>query len=223
MTSRRTFLIAASMSAVAVCAAEPATGDAQSLGSWRAGQHYRLLEFPQPTAVAAGKVEVLEAFWYGCSHCDALDPVLEDWKAKKPEFVEFSRMPVVWGPMHRQHAKLFYALQALGKPELHAKVFDAIHRGGNPLAAQDELKGRAMQLEFLSSHGVTEQAFDAAYDSMTVSVNVRRAQTLTHRLAVDSVPLIFINGKYVTSLNEAGGNAELLQLINDLAGREQPR
>lgn len=221
MTARRVFIaLAASLVSLAAGAAEPA---ADPLSGWQAGTNYRLLEFPQPPTVASGKVEVMEVFWYGCGHCFELDPVLEDWKTRKPAQVEFVRLPVVWGPMHRQHAKLFYTLQALGKPELHTKVFNAIHREGNMLAAQDEAKGRAIQLEFLGKHGVTAEAFNAAYDSMTVTVNVQRAQTLTHRLEVASVPLLFVNGKYVTSVNDAGGTAQLLDLINDLASSEKPR
>jgi thiol:disulfide interchange protein DsbA len=223
MTARRAFIAFAVSLASLTGAAAGAADAAQPLARWNAGTNYRLLESPQAPTVASGKVEVMEAFWYGCGHCYALDPLLEEWKTSKPDNVEFVRLPVVWGPLHRQHAKLFYTLQALGKPELHARIFEAIHRGGNPLSAQDEIKGRAMQLEFLVGHGVTEQAFNAAYDSMTVTVNVQRAQTLTHKLAVDNVPLLFVNGKYVTSVSEAGGERELLQLINDLASSEKPR
>ena len=87
-------------------------------------------------ASPAGKVEVNEVFWYGCGHCYALDPALESWKAEKPAYVEFVRVPVIWGPMHRQHAKLYYTLQALRRPDLHSKVFDAIHQQGLQLAAR---------------------------------------------------------------------------------------
>ena len=75
-----------------------------------------------------------EVFWYGCGHCYALDPTLENWRETKAKYIDFQRIPVIWGPPHRQHAKLFYTLQALGRGDLHAKVFDAIHRDGNMLA-----------------------------------------------------------------------------------------
>jgi protein dithiol oxidoreductase (disulfide-forming) len=194
---------------------------ANEAGAWRAGVHYALLPKPQAPTVAKGKVEVSEVFWYGCGHCYALDPVLEDWKSKKAPYIEFARVPVIWGPQHQQHAKLFYTLQALGKPELHAKVFDAIHREHQPLSDRDELKAREMHFAFLSSHGVTREQFDASYDSMMVTANVRRAAMLTQNYQVDSVPMIFINGKYSTGLTEAGGPKQLLSLINDLAAREK--
>jgi thiol:disulfide interchange protein DsbA len=202
-------------------AAAPAA--APAIGTWQAGTHYTLLERPQTPGVGKGKVEVNEVFWYGCSHCYALDPALESWKASKPAYIEFVRIPVVWGPVHRQHAKLYYTIQALKRPDLHSKIFDAIHRDGKPLSAEKDEDARALQLEFLKANGVSEKDFNAAYDSMPVAMNVSRAQDLTSIFAVASVPLIIINGKYSTGVGEAGGPSQLLSLINDLAASEKAR
>jgi thiol:disulfide interchange protein DsbA len=190
---------------------------------WQAGTHYAQLEAPQPAAAPKGKVEVLEVFWYGCGHCFALDPALESWNASKPEYVEFTRLPVIWGPAHSQHAKLFYTLRALKRDDLHAKVFAAIHEGGQTLASQDEVAAREMQRKFLVAHGVTAKDFDAAYDSMTVATQLRRAENLTRAYQVASVPLIIVNGKYSTGVSQAGGAPQLLNLINDLAASEKSR
>jgi protein dithiol oxidoreductase (disulfide-forming) len=194
-----------------------------ALGAWRLGTNYTLLEDPLPPTVGAGKVEVAEVFWYGCGHCYALDPALESWKARKPEFVEFVRVPVIWGPAHRQHAKLYYTIQALGRPELHAKIFEAIQRGGKPLSAQSDEDARVLQRDFLKEHGVSEASFNAAYDSMPVAANVQRARDLTEQYVVSSVPLIVVNGKYVTGVGPAGGAPQLLSLIDDLAASEKSR
>jgi protein dithiol oxidoreductase (disulfide-forming) len=200
-----------------------AARDSAQVGPWRAGANYTLLPNPQAPTAPSGKVEVSEVFWYGCGHCYALDPVLEDWQSKKAPYIEFNRVPVIWGPMHRQHAKLFYTLQALGKPELHARVFDAIHKEGQQLADRDELKARELHFAFLSNHGVTREKFDATYDSMTVMTNVRRASAITQNYNVANVPVIFINGKYSTGVSEAGGATQLISLINDLAASEKNR
>jgi protein dithiol oxidoreductase (disulfide-forming) len=201
-------------------APEPA---ANALSKWQVGTNYTLAPSPQPPTVAAGKVEVNEVFWYGCGHCYALDPALESWKAEKPSYVEFVRIPVIWGPVQRQHAKLYYTLQALHRPDLHTKVFDAIHKQGQPLSARDEVEARAMQFKFLFLQGVTEKEFNAAYDSMTVASNMLRAEEFTKKFAVSSVPLMVVNGKYITSVSEAGTEARLLALVNDLAASEKAR
>ena len=218
MTSRRSLIASAALAALAVAGIAAA---ADPLSDWRAGVNYRLVEDPQPTTVAAGKVEVAEVFWYGCGHCFALDPVLEDWKTKKPAYIEFVRVPVIWGAVHRQHAKLYYTLQALHRLDLHPKIFEAIHTQGMPLSDRDEVKARAMQVEFLGRFGITQQQFDAAYDSMSVTMNVQRAENYTQGMVVDSVPMLFVNGKYATTVAAAGGDAQLLTLLMNLAESEK--
>lgn len=221
MTTRRA-LVAFVALVASGCALNACARSAESaLDKWKAGTEYKLAPAPQPTSVGPGKVEVNEVFWYGCGHCFALDPTLESWKTTKAPYVEFVRIPVIWGTVQRQHAKLFYTLQALHRPELHPVVFDAIHRRGKPLSARDEVEARALQFEFLSAQGVTEKEFDAAYDSMTVATNLLRAEEFTRKMGVDSVPLMVVNGKYITSVSDAGGEAQLIALVNDLAASEK--
>jgi protein dithiol oxidoreductase (disulfide-forming) len=217
---------AATKEAPARVAATPAAAPAAAAtaSQWQPGLNYDVLGYPQPTEVTKGKVEVNEVFWYGCSHCYALDPVLEDWKKHKPDYIEFVRIPVIWGDAQRQHARLFYTLKKLGRlDELHAKVFDAIHQGGKPLAGGSDAEARAQQLAFLKENGVSESEFNAAYDSPEVEANVDAAQKATSRYEVASVPTLIIAGQYATSVSQAGGNAQLLALITDLAERELHR
>jgi len=202
-------------------AAETAASATAALTKWKAGTNYKLVANPQPTNVAAGKVEVAEVFWYGCGHCYALDPALENWKQSKAPYVEFVRVPVIWGAVHRQHAKLYYTLQALHRPELHTKVFDAIHQEGLQLTGRTEEQVRSIHFAFLNREGVSEKEFNAAYDSMTVAANIARAENLTRNLQVSSVPVMYVNGKFSTSVDDAGGQAEMLALVNDLAASEK--
>ncbi len=196
---------------------------ASAIGQWQAGTNYTALSPPQPTSAPTGKVEVAEIFWYGCSHCFALDPALESWNANKPAYIEFVRIPVMWGPSHKQHAKLFYTLQALGRMDLHTKVFETIHQGGAFLAAQSEAEGRAQQLAFARQNGISEKDFNNAYDSMSVALNMQRASDATRRYRVEGVPLLIVNGRYSTDISQAGSPAKLISLITDLAASEKRR
>ena len=211
------------------CAATPATesraapAPSPSMSQWRPGLHYTVLGHPGAPTVAKGKVLVNEVFWYGCSHCYALDPKLEDWKKHKPEFIEFARIPVIWGPAHRQHARLFYTLQKLGREDLHPKVFTTIHELHDPLMAATDEAARAMHLAFLKDNGVTEKQFNDAYDSADVAQKVDQAASLTNAYEVSAVPTMIVAGAYSTSVTQAGGEEQLLSLINDLAIREQRR
>lgn len=214
------------LGAGAVAAADTAKPASATAGAqqWQAGTHYTPLEKPQPTRVARGKIEIIEVFWYGCGHCYALDPALESWKASKPAFIEFVRIPVIWtSPAHRQHARLYYTLEALGRLDLHPTVFDAIHQRGIILAARSEEAARAQQMNFLKEHGITEKAFNEAYDSTAVTAQLQRAEQATASYQVATVPLLIVNGKFTTSVSQAGGANELVALITDLASSERKR
>jgi thiol:disulfide interchange protein DsbA len=174
--------------------------------------------------VAPGKVEVVEVFWFGCSHCYALDPYLESWNKNKAAYIEFVRVPVMWGVGHKAHAKLFYTLQALGREtELHGKVFDAIQRGGNVLAANDEAGSFKIQLAWAKANGISEADFTREYNGFFVTTAMQRAEQLTKRYRVEGVPLMIINGKYTADVGSAGGQSQLISLINDLAASEKRR
>jgi thiol:disulfide interchange protein DsbA len=192
-------------------------------GKWKAGTNYAPLVPSQPTNVAPGKVEVIEVFWYGCPHCNHLEPFIQSWMKNKPEYIEFVRLPVMWGPVHRAHARLFYMLRALNRADLDGKVFDAIHKDGNMLVSNDEQATRKMQQDFLKANGVSAEDFNKAWDSFTVNSGLQRADQLTQRYKVNGVPLIIVNGKYTTDVGQAGGPGQLLQLINDLAASEKKR
>jgi len=82
------------LAAVATSAAA-ATTEPSSV--WKEGVNYNRLVPAQPTATGPDQVEVLEVFWYGCSHCYALDPLIEAWRKHKAGYIKFSRVPVMWG------------------------------------------------------------------------------------------------------------------------------
>jgi protein dithiol oxidoreductase (disulfide-forming) len=190
-------------------------------GRWKAGTNYVPIVPAQPTGVGPDKVEVLEVFWYACPHCFDLEPYIQSWLKKKPANVEFVRVPIMWGPVHRAHAHLFYTLQALQRSDLDQKVFEAIHNDHALLFANNEPETLNLQTQFAVAHGINADAFRAAYNSFTVSSNLARAEELTQRYHVEGVPLIVVNGKYETDVGKAGGPTELIALISDLVASEK--
>jgi thiol:disulfide interchange protein DsbA len=196
----------------------------EATSQWAQGVNYHLLLPAQPTNAGPDQVEVVEAFWYACPHCYALEPYLQSWKAKKPAYVQFNVLPVMWGPVHRAHAQLFYTLQALGKEEeLHSAVMQEVQVNHNMLASNDPIETEQMQMQFVRGHGIKEEDFRKAYHSFAVETNLQRAEQLTRRYKVEGVPLFVINGKYTADVGTAGGQAQLIALINDLVAREQKK
>jgi thiol:disulfide interchange protein DsbA len=211
--------IAAAVAANAPAAATPIPS------RWVAGKSYNVLAPAQPTAAPADKVEVLEFFWYGCGHCYHLDPFLEGWKKQgKPEYAEFARVPVMWNDVTRAHARLFYTLEVLGKLEqLHTAVFKELHAKNNPLAGRDPAQTEQMQRQFAIANGIPAADFDREYRGFAVETKLQRAAQLTQRYRVSGVPLVAVNGRYTADVGTAGGEQQLLALINDLAASERKR
>ena len=189
-------------------------------GKWQPGVNYTVLVPAQPTSVSAGKVEVLEVFWLGCPHCYALEPLLKAWLKVKPGYVEFVRVPVIWQPIHRYHAHLYYTLDALARPDLIDKAFNTIAQQHVPLAGADEAETFRLQQQFATANGLSADDFAKAYNSFSVAANLKRAEEVTQAYRVEGVPFIAVNGKYATEVSKAGGEPQLIQLIGDLAAAE---
>jgi thiol:disulfide interchange protein DsbA len=181
------------------------------------GVTYKTLKPAVPTNVAPGKVEVVEVFWYACGHCYLLEPKLEAWEKKgKPANVELIRMPAVWNEVLKTHARLFYTIEILGRPELNNEAFREINVRGNRLDTPDKIEA------FFTSRGVAKADFQKAFSGFAVESKLARAIDLNKRYRITSTPTVVVNGKYVTDASMAGGEDKLFQVINALAAREKP-
>ena len=189
-------------------------------GKWQSGVNYNLLVPAQPTSVAPGKVEVTEVFWLACPHCYAFEPFLSSWLKSKPGYVEFVRVPVMWQAVHKNHAHLYYALEALSRDDLVAKAFETIASRHQMMVGGSDEETFKLQQDFAASNGVSADDFAKAYNSFSVNSNLQRATEITQRYQVQGVPFIIVNGKYTTDIAMAGGEAKLIELINDLTAAE---
>jgi thiol:disulfide interchange protein DsbA len=94
--------------------------------SEEANQGYTMLVPAQPAG--AKKIEVLEFFSYGCSHCYHLHHDLGAWAKKMPKDVELVYVPVIFRDSAEPLARTYYALESMPNFE---KMHDAIYRGIN--------------------------------------------------------------------------------------------
>ena len=168
---------------------------------------------PEPAVAKPGdKIEVVEFFMHGCSHCYRFDPALEQWLKTKPDDVEFVRIPALFGRHFDRHAKAYYALQSLGKAEaLHHAWFNEIHVNRNPLDTREALDA------FLQAQGVDLVQFDQAMQSFSVATKVNRANTLLQRYDIRSVPSLVVDGRYKN--NRGMAHDDMLLLIDDLVSK----
>ncbi len=178
------------------------------------GIHYERIVPAQPTSTV-GKVEVLEIFWYGCSHCFRFEPYVVRWLKRMPPEAQFVRMPGVFRPSWEIGARAYYTSKLLGVFDaVHEPVFNAIHVQKRKLSTEDAMR------DFFAEHGVDKKEFIKTYNSFAVETRLRRAKTMTSRYGIDGVPAIIVNGKYRVSARTAGGNAEMLKVINFLVKKE---
>jgi len=170
------------------------------------GVTYSVLQNPQATATGPSKVEVIEFFWYGCPHCFAFEPYLEDWiQHKKPANAEFTRIPVAEGfAWAKPMARAFYTEVALGiVDKLHKAIFDEIHRNHHILKTEADFKA------FFEKHGVSAKQFDATWNSFAVTLNVNRAAHEQEAYQIAGVPTIAVGGRYTATLGAGQGPEQL--------------
>jgi len=179
----------------------------------RLGTDFGMLDSPIPVK-KDGKVEVVEAFWYGCGHCYSFEPTIERWSANLSDDVVFSKLPVTWGPFHQTHAKLFYTIEALGLGEAgHRAVFTAIHKEGNNLGSDSAI------ISFLQKLGATKEDIVRQMNSFFVRQKTKLAIELTRQLKVTSVPMMFIDGKYRVEAQRS--NDYMLEIVDHLVGLQK--
>src|SRR3981081_3784080 len=70
---------------------------------------------PQQIEAKAGKIEVVEFFWYGCPHCYNLEPYIESWLKKLPPDVEFRRVPAVFNQRGGPDAETYSTRAAMAR------------------------------------------------------------------------------------------------------------
>jgi len=188
------------------------------------GTHY--VELPNPVRTQdPSKVEVVEAFWYGCTHCFRFEPLLHDWVSKLPDDVNFVLFPAQWNGLMQIHSQIFYtseALLAAGKidqakfDELHEAAFNAINLQGNRL--QNERQIGALFAE----HGVSEADFSATFNSFAVRTKVNQGDRRMQDYQVRSTPNMIVNGKYLISTGQAvTTQQEMLNVVDFLIGLER--
>ena len=189
---------------------------APASGRFQLGTHYTRLPAAQGTSSSADMIEVGEVFWYGCPHCYTFDPYIENWLEDIPADVNFVRIPAVWNGTLQTHARAFYAAQALGvTDEVHSDLFREIHINRNFLDSPAGLTA------FFEAHGVAADDFNAAFESFAVNTRMNRADELSRRYRIGSVPTVVVNGKYTTDAGMAGSYEDLMLLIDELVAMER--
>lgn len=199
--------------------------------SWVEGRNYVLLNPLQHTHVAAGKIEVLEVFSYGCPACNAFQPVIHKLERSLPAKAQMTFLPVSFStaedmPMFQ---RAFFAAQSLGAAEqAHQAMFDAVWRTGE-LAIVDptthRLKSALPRLEDAARcygriAGINPRKFLQAARSFGVEAKMRSADSQIMEMRVPGTPCLVVNGKYRIELDTLNSLDDVIDIVKFLVSKE---
>lgn len=197
-------------SALTLSLATPAMAQARQ---FKEGKDYTKLAKPLTPDAPAGKVDVIEFFWYSCPHCNSFEPALDAWVKAAPKDLSIRRIPVAFNASFVPQQKLYFALEGMGKLDaVHRKVFRAIHVEKLKLARDEDI------FAWVAQQGVDAAKFKETYNSFTVASQVRRASVLQEDYGVEGVPSMGVAGRFYTDGTMAGSMQTVLQVVEYLAG-----
>ncbi len=180
-----------------------------ALAAAQLGRDYSLLNPPQPTD--AKNIEVLEFFFYGCSHCAILHPPLTAWEKSKPKDVVLTLVPTIFRDSWEPMARTYYALESMGQLE---KLHDALFRAWTDNV---NLSDEGKIADFVSQRGVDRAKFSAAYNSFSMQSKVARAKQMIRSYTVSGTPTLVVDGKYLISGLQPADTIRVLNEVIEIA------
>lgn len=210
---RRDFSLRLAVGGLGLAGLDPA----RAQGGPVEGQHFVRLASPAPVTLPADKkVEVLEFFWYGCPHCNAIEPLLDTWSRKLPADVAFRKVHVGFGQIHQLHQRMYYALEEMGAlATMHKRIFAAMHLQNKRLASESEI------VAYMKDNGVDSAKFLESFKSFGVATKATKARQLTDAYKIDGVPAMGVHGRYYTSGSLTGSHERMLQVVDVLIQRSR--
>ena len=181
-------------------------------GNFQEGRDYlRIQPAVPPVGNNDGRHEVVEVFWYGCSHCFDFEPYINQWKAEKADDITFVRVPAVFSARWEQHARAYYALELIGELERgHGLLFNGIHKQGRNLNNVDAMA------RYFAANDIDDAKFRESFNSFAVETKINRAKQLVREYQVTGVPAVIVDGAYKISASSSGGYPRMVEVIKGL-------
>lgn len=205
---------------IVACGAKPKNESATAVSAtaFQAGKDYEIIDSSLQVPTPKSRVYVTEFFSYGCPACNHFEPALDAWLAKKPKYVVFERVPVVFEPNWDILARAYYTARTLGVAEkLSPLIFKAIHQDGQSLDTEAALA------DFFAKNGVSKKAFDDTFNfSPGIDAQMLNTNNLMRKFRIMEVPTIVIESKYKVTPRMTNGDSErMLQIVNYLVEKEK--
>jgi protein dithiol oxidoreductase (disulfide-forming) len=177
------------------------------------GTDYLSLDKRVPSDVGAGKIEVIEFFWYSCPHCNAFEPQFAAWKKAAPKDVVVQRVPVRFRDDFEAQQRAYYVFESLNLVDaMHGKLFHAIH------TERQQLNSAPALAAWADKNGLPEKKFMETFNSFGVASKARRATQLQEAFKVQGVPALGVAGRFYTDGSLTQTMDRALQVAEYLLG-----
>jgi thiol:disulfide interchange protein DsbA len=201
-------------------------------GTWVEGKDYERIDPAQPKLTGTDKIEVVEAFSYGCPACNAYHPTMNQLVKELPSNAVAAFLPASFMPQENWVSlqRAYLTAQALGVAD---KANDAMYTAvwgtrelssekadGTGLKPKDALPTIDDIAKVYAKFGADPKEFAAVANSFTINTKMKRSDELMKAYGVDGTPTLIIDGKYRVSPLKLGDPAKSIQLVNWLVAKE---
>jgi thiol:disulfide interchange protein DsbA len=171
-----------------------------------AGEYVEGKQYTKVSESVTAKPEVREYFSFYCPHCFKFEPFMHDVKKMLPKEVKFERNHVDFlraasPEIQAMLSKSVVVAQQLGMEEkLVGAIFNYIHVQRARITSEKDIRN------IFVLNGADGEKFDKLVKSFSVNSQAKKMKknqdAMTAKRALNSVPAIFINGKYRINVAE---------------------
>ncbi|WP_158882658.1 thiol:disulfide interchange protein DsbA/DsbL [Rhodanobacter sp. L36] len=201
-------------------------------GKWVEGKDYTVIEPAQPKLTGTDKIEVIEAFSYGCPACNAYHPTMNEMVKELPSNVVVAFLPASFMPQENWVTlqRAYITAQALGVAEKgNDAMYDAVwntrelsseNSNGSGLKPKDALPTIDDIAKVYAKVGVDPKEFAAVANSFAINTKMKRADDLMKDYGVQGTPTLIIDGKYRVEPLKFKDLSQSIELVKWLASKE---
>jgi thiol:disulfide interchange protein DsbA len=189
----------------------------ETAGDFQEGVHFFKIDTPTNYTPVDG-IKVTEVFSYLCNHCATFEPYIQAWKARKPEGVEFTRIPVEFGrAIWSLYARAYVTASVLGAGEdAHMGMMDTLWKDRQQMRSMEEIA------EFYEGYGLDAEQFISTSESFAVDMRMKNEQKTVREAGISGTPSMIVNGKYRVGAGGAVNSFDmLLAVVDALVAKEQ--
>jgi thiol:disulfide interchange protein DsbA len=200
-------------------------------GKWVEGKDYTVIDPAQPKVSNTDKIEVVEAFSYGCPACNAYHPTMNELVKEMPSNATVAFLPASFMPQENWVTlqRAYLAAQALGVAEkANDAMYDAVwssrelssEKPSGGLKPKEALPTIEDMAKVYAKFGVDPKEFVAVANSFTINTKMNRSDELMKAYGIQGTPTLVVNGKYKIEPLKFKDLSQSIELVKWLVSKE---